>query len=116
MCHSGHNSSAIAPAKQTTRWMEELMTTIATNNSSLMTTIAINRSKEWGNAQMGVDACWPLLPGVCLGVVVMGSANQRAGAPPWRITPADAPEGGIDGHGEKCAYGGMMRKKTVQTP
>ena len=58
----------------------------------------------------------PFLPGVCLGVVVMGSANQRAGVPPWRITPADAPEGGIDGHGEKCAYGGMMRKKTVQTP
>ena len=43
--------------------------------------------------------CGPLLPGVCLGVVVMGSANQRAGAPPWRITPADATEGGNDDDG-----------------
>ena len=73
-------------------------------------------SKEWVNAQMGFDARWPLLHGVCLGVVVMGSANQRAGPRPWRINPADAPEGGIDGHVEKCAYGGMMRKKTVQMP
>ena len=30
--------------------------------------------------------------------------------------PADAPEGGIDGHVDKYANGGKMRKKTVQIP
>ena len=68
--------------------------------------------------QQGVEV--GLTPSGCEGFCFNGGGDGVGEPAGWCAALvkdlADAPGGGIDGHAEMCADGGMIRKKTLQIP